>query len=95
MTKVSQGLGKFLVGLFITSASLLFLLLQSATAVQESELLPTTVSVRVSASSDDAEENSKGNISAGSTDLELVYDGGDQTVGIRFQGLTIPPGATI
>ena len=31
-----------------------------------------------------------------SSDLELVYDrGGDQTVGMRFNGLTIPQGATI
>jgi hypothetical protein len=30
-----------------------------------------------------------------STDLDLVYDGGDQTVGMRFNGVDIPPGAAI
>jgi hypothetical protein len=30
-----------------------------------------------------------------STDLDLVYDKGDQTVGMRFNGVDIPQGATI
>ena len=30
-----------------------------------------------------------------SSDLELVYDGSNQTVGLRFNGITIPQGATI
>ena len=30
-----------------------------------------------------------------SSDLELVYTGGAQTVGLRFNGLQIPPGAVI
>ena len=54
----------------------------------------TITEVRVAASSDDAEEES-GSISLSSSDLELVYDGGDQTVGMRFNGVEIPQGAAI
>jgi hypothetical protein len=56
----------------------------------------TTVEVRVAASSDDAEERASENVSLGSSDLELVFDNnGNQTVGMRFNGLSIPSGATI
>ncbi len=49
--------------------------------------------VRVSASSDDAEERATGAESLTSSDLEL---GDNQTVGMRFTGVDIPPpGATI
>jgi hypothetical protein len=54
-----------------------------------------TLDVRVSVGSDDAEENASGSVSRTSTDLELVNDGSDQTVGLRFAGLRIPKGATI
>jgi hypothetical protein len=55
-----------------------------------------TVEVRVAASSDDAEERVDGSVSLSSSDLELVYDsGGDQTVGMRFNRVSIPPGAAI
>jgi|GEM_PF-4025529 len=53
------------------------------------------IEVRVSASSDDAEEKSSGSVGTSSSDLELVYDGSDQTVGMRFNGATIPQGAAI
>jgi PKD repeat protein len=56
---------------------------------------PSTVEARVAASSDDAEERASGSMYIDSSDLELVFDGGDQTVGMRFNALTIPPGATI
>ncbi|MEM7065778.1 MAG: DUF11 domain-containing protein, partial [Cyanobacteria bacterium P01_B01_bin.77] len=49
---------------------------------------------RVSADDDDAEELS-GSVDTGSSDLELVFDDGNQTVGIRVGGVTIPQGATI
>src|SRR6476660_7749617 len=56
----------------------------------------TTVLDRpVVASSDDAEETSTGSVSLTSTDLELVNDGTDQTVGMRFTALAVPPGAPI
>jgi hypothetical protein len=51
--------------------------------------------VRVSSSSDDAEEYASGSVYLTSTDLELVYDVSNQTVGLRFNGLTIPKDAVI
>ena len=55
-----------------------------------------TVEVPVAAKSDDAEERSSGTMYLGSTDLELIYDNsGNQTVGIRFNRIDIPQGATI
>ncbi len=44
---------------------------------------------------DDAEEASNGNVSLGSSDLELVEDSSVQTVGLRFQDVPIPQGAKI
>jgi hypothetical protein len=54
-----------------------------------------SLEVRIAASSDDAEEKSSGSVSLASSDLELVYDGSNQTVGMRFVGVSIPQGATI
>ncbi len=51
--------------------------------------------VRVNNTLDDAEESENGAISLSSTDLEFVYDYGDQTVGMRFNNLTIPQSAII
>ncbi len=59
------------------------------------EGLDIVVEVRVSLGSDDAEEKSGGSVSKGSSDLEFVHDGSDQTVGIRFARVDIPNGATI
>jgi len=57
---------------------------------------PVTIEVRVAASTDDAEERADSSISRTSSDLEMVLDrGGNQTVGMRFNGLTIPQGANI
>ncbi|PSW03729.1 metallophosphoesterase [Photobacterium lipolyticum] len=56
---------------------------------------PTILEVRVSASTDDAEEKTSGGMRLTSSDLEFVYDGGDQTVGMRFNTVTIPAGASI
>ncbi len=55
------------------------------------------LAVRVSASSDDAEENTTtGKVNRGSSDLELVDQGSlFQLVGMRFNGLNIPQSATI
>ncbi len=65
-------------------------------AVNEDSGQATTVEVRVAAGLDDAEESSSGSVGLTSSDLELVYDSGsNQTVGIRFNGLDIPQGATI
>ena len=48
----------------------------------------------VQASADDAEQGSSGT-SLSSSDLELVYDSGQQIVGLRFPGVSVPKGATI
>src|SRR5204863_9584546 len=67
----------------------------SAFTVTASSTTTTTVEVRVATNSYDAEEQAAGTVSLTSSDLELVNDGDNQTVGMRFAGLTIPPGATI
>jgi uncharacterized protein YjiK len=54
-----------------------------------------TVEVDVTAESDDAEEDDVGAVDLNSSDLELVEEGTIQTVGMRFNGLAIPQGATI
>lgn len=51
--------------------------------------------VRVITGSDDVEESAMGWMYLDSTDLELVYDSDNQTVGIRFKGVNVPKGATI
>lgn len=59
--------------------------------------MAATLNVAVSASNDDAEERvSNGNMSRTSSDLELVHDGNrQQLVGMRFQNVALPTGATI
>ncbi len=59
------------------------------------ECVPVTLEVQVSAGSDDAEESDTGNVSLSSSDLELVLEESNQTIGIRFNEIDIPPGATI
>ncbi len=65
-------------------------------------IIPTPLNVRVSSSSDDAEEqgsngSSPGSMDLTSSDLELVNDGadGDQWVGMRFNNITVPAGSYI
>lgn len=53
------------------------------------------IDIRVSQGTDDAEESSGGSVGTTSSDLELVDDGSDQTIGIRFQNVAIPKDATI
>ena len=55
----------------------------------------STVDVRVASGTDDAEESATGSVSLTSSDLELVADGSNQTVGMRFNGIAIAKGATI
>ncbi|MEE9423733.1 MAG: right-handed parallel beta-helix repeat-containing protein [Methylococcales bacterium] len=55
----------------------------------------TTLSIPINSGSDDAEEKPAGNVIIGSGDLDFVASGGNQTVGMRFNGLVIPQGATI
>ena len=58
------------------------------------------VEVQVAASSDDAEEHSDGTSpgpmeSLSSSDLEMVLEADIQTVGMRFNGVSVPPGVTV
>ena len=53
------------------------------------------VQVRVAAGTDDAEESATGGVDLTSSDLEMVFDVSNQTVGVRFNGVTVPRGATI
>ncbi|WGY46803.1 hypothetical protein [Vibrio sp. ABG19] len=54
-----------------------------------------TLSRRIAASSDDAEEKADGSVKTNSSDLELVYDGSNQVVGMRFTQIDVPQGANI
>jgi len=58
---------------------------------------PTTIhfDIPIATGDDDAEEKGSGSVSLDSSDLELVYDGSNQKVGLRFTGVDIPSGATI
>ncbi len=63
---------------------------------------PTQVEVYVTSGTDDVEEQMdpanpyfNGYPYMDSSDLELINDGGEQEVGIRFAGLNVPAGATI
>jgi hypothetical protein len=51
--------------------------------------------VQISGSNDDAEERASGSMYLNSTDLELIHDSSDQTIGMRFNEIGIPQGATI
>ena len=55
----------------------------------------TTLSILINFDSDDAEEKPNGNVVIRSSDLDLVRSGGEQTVGLRFNGVSIPQNATI
>lgn len=55
-----------------------------------------TFTSSINSGSDDAEESQDGTeVDIGSSDLELVYDGNNQTVGIRFVNVTVPTDISI
>jgi hypothetical protein len=54
-----------------------------------------SLDVSVAASADDAEESASGSVTLNSSDLELVFDKSNQTVGLRFAGVGVPRGASI
>lgn len=56
---------------------------------------PQMIEVRVSTSTDDAEESSSGSVNLTSSDLELIRESTNQTVGMRFNGVNIPAGSLI
>jgi hypothetical protein len=55
----------------------------------------SVVDIRVSSGNDDVEERSSRSMYMNGSDLELIYDTSAQVVGIRFNGVKIPKGATI
>lgn len=58
----------------------------------------TTLDRAVATGSDDAEQWANGTVDLSSSDLELTRDNsttGDQTIGLRFANMTVPPGARI
>jgi len=56
----------------------------------------SSVEVRIAGSSDDAEQLPSGRMSLPDSDLEMTLeDSANQTVGLRFNHLDIPPGAII
>jgi Divergent InlB B-repeat domain len=59
------------------------------------EATGVTLDRQVAVGSDDAEQSAAGAVSVASIRLELTRDASEQTVGIRFTNLTIPPGSII
>lgn len=49
----------------------------------------------IASGSDDAEESANGNVTLGSSDIELTADGSNQTIGLRFDSIAVPTGAVI
>ncbi|MGD9146757.1 MAG: hypothetical protein PVI80_14425, partial [Anaerolineae bacterium] len=82
-------------GLILSLAIVGGLVASAPDAVVAQDPLTEAIEVRVAASTDDAEEAPDGGMYLSSSDLELVYDGGNQTVGMRFNGVHIPQGAPI
>jgi hypothetical protein len=56
---------------------------------------PDSVVVAITAPNDDAEESAAGVMNLTSTDLDLTMDATQQTVGLRFNPVAVPQGATI
>ena len=54
-----------------------------------------SLDIAVSASADDAEEDASGKVNRVSGDLAMAVGVAPQTVGLRFQGVAVPQGATI
>jgi parallel beta-helix repeat protein len=80
-----------------TTTSTTTIATSTTVAVTTTTLAPprTIVRLRVAASSDDAEERPSRSAQLTSSDLELVEDDDEQTVGLRFRGVGIPAGAEI
>jgi hypothetical protein len=56
---------------------------------------PGNVMSQINSSDDDAEESIFGTTSTSSSDLDIVFEGGNQDIGLRFTNITIPANATI
>ncbi len=68
----------------------------SACLISTPIMADVVINKRISTGNDDVEERIDGSMYLNSSDIELVYDGSkNQTIGLRFQDLTIPQGAII
>src|SRR5262245_22960184 len=75
--------------------TLLLALLAPGVPLAADPVAAAVAEVQIAASGDDAEQNASGSVSIVGSDLELVWDGNSQTVGLRFPGLGVPQGARI
>jgi hypothetical protein len=67
----------------------------AVTVAVASPVITTSITVPIMDEWDDVEERTEGNVT-NNNDLELAFDnGGNQTVGLRFLEVNVPPGATI
>ncbi|UCH24433.1 MAG: TolC family protein, partial [Trueperaceae bacterium] len=68
-------------------------------AIQASKGEIITIESRISTGTDDAEEEPSGTVNTSSADLDLSFDSSgnrtEQIVGLRFNGIIVPQGATI
>ncbi len=62
---------------------------------EENDTIVKMVTFTIASGDDDVEEQSDGSIYPDSSDLELVHEGGDQIIGLRFNQISIPQGATV
>ena len=67
----------------------------TVTVLPEGTAVADAIDVSVAAGSDDAEEKATGRVRLASPDLQLVFYGSNQTVGLRFASVALPTGATI
>ena len=72
-----------------------WLVLATGWGIGVNEAYANNLDVWVSASSDDAEQDTAGAMDITSSDLELVTESTVQQVGVRFKNITIEQGATI
>lgn len=94
VTLVITGQGKRVAASFNGNPDLAPKLVVEYTPVETESV--TEIIATVSQSIDDLEENSLGNTSKSSSDLELITDGGEQqVVGIRFSQVNLPQDAEI
>lgn len=69
--------------------------LEMASDVKHGASSETLREVDVATGNDDAEEDASGTVLLTSSDLEFTYVGGEQVIGLRFQNVAVPQGATI
>ena len=68
----------------------------SATVTVSVVAVPSdTVVVTISAGTDDAEESAAGSMNLASTDIDLTFDLSQQKIGLRFNQVAVPQGASI